>query len=48
MELFGGGIILTNLLSSQPAFMVCFNLTYFRLLDRPYPFRVYLPWLLVR
>ncbi|MDV3161665.1 MAG: hypothetical protein Q8764_02130 [Pigeon pea little leaf phytoplasma] len=48
MELFGGGIILTNLLSSQPAFMVCSNLTFFRLLDRPYPFRVYLPWLLVR
>ncbi|MDV3161792.1 MAG: hypothetical protein Q8764_02840 [Pigeon pea little leaf phytoplasma] len=48
MELFGGEVFLTNLLSSQPAFMVCSNLTFFRLLDRPYPFKVYLPWLLVR
>ncbi|MDV3196589.1 MAG: hypothetical protein Q8871_00995 [Pigeon pea little leaf phytoplasma] len=46
--MFGGGVILTNLLSSQPAFMVCCNPSFFRLIDQPYPFRVYLPWLLVK
>ncbi|MDV3196614.1 MAG: hypothetical protein Q8871_01120 [Pigeon pea little leaf phytoplasma] len=48
MELFGGEVFLTNLLLSQSAFMVCYNPTFFRLTDRPYPFRVYRPWLLVR